>query len=187
VRRIAPLLFIVAVLVLASVAVRIGSGALAQDATPAVEGFAPEGIAFEVLGYADGLALPATGELSVSRVTFAPGAGFPIEEGDPTYTLAVVERGELTVRLDGPLIVTRAGALAAALAAEGTEGAAATPAAEPVADGQAVTLAAGDAVLFPPNAGGEVGNAGQEDAVVLVVFVGPPPADGTPQAGTPEA
>src|SRR5215207_332042 len=86
--------------------------AIAQEATPAVEGFMPEGITFEPVAFATGLALPAPGAVSVARIGFDPGTGFPIVEEDPTYALAVVESGALTIRLDDTLIVTRAGALA---------------------------------------------------------------------------
>jgi quercetin dioxygenase-like cupin family protein len=145
--------------------------AIAQEATPAVEGFMPEGITFEPVAFATGLALPAPGEVSVARIGFDPGTGFPIVEEEPTYALAVVESGALTIRLDDTLIVTRAGALAATM---GEEEAGAAPATEEIAAGQEATLEAGDTALFPPDVGGEIGNDGQDRAVVLVVFVGPP-------------
>ncbi len=153
--------------------------AVAQEATPAAGEFTEEGITFEPLALATDLTFPATGELSMSRVSFDPGAGFPIEEGDPSYALAFIQRGELTVRQDGPLVVMRAGALATAISAE-MAGEAFTPATEEIAAGQEVTVQAGDTVLFPPNAAGEIRNASAERTVVLVAFVGPPVTDGTP-------
>jgi quercetin dioxygenase-like cupin family protein len=162
---------VMAVILLGILALQTQPGAFAQEATPAVEGFMPEGITFEPVAFATGLALPAPGEVSVSRIGFDPGTGFPIDEEDPTYALAVVESGALTIRLDRPLMVTRAGALATAMAEEEAGGA---PANEEIAAGQEATLQAGDTALFPPDVGGEIGNDGQDRAVVLVVFVGPP-------------
>jgi quercetin dioxygenase-like cupin family protein len=155
----------------------------AQEATPAVEGFMPEGITFEPVAFAPGMTPPPTVDLSVARVSFEPGAGFDIDAGDPSYVLAVIESGELTVRLEGVLTVTRAGALAAAMSEE--EGGAATPATEEIAAGHEVTLGAGDTVLFPPNVSGAIGNDGQERTVVLAVFVGPPAAMTGEAAPTP--
>jgi hypothetical protein len=153
----------------------------AQDATPAVEDFAPEGITYEPVAFARGLALPGTNDLSLDRITFEPEAGFTIDAGDPQYALVVVERGEFTIRLEGPLQVTRGSALETAME-EMLTGGEFAPATAEIAAGQEVTLRAGDAALFPPNAGGEVGNTGQDAAVVLVAFVGPPAAM---TAGTP--
>jgi quercetin dioxygenase-like cupin family protein len=182
-RRVGALLSLVVVL-LGSLAFAAQPLAVAQEATPAAEEFMPEGISFEALAFATALALPSTGELAISRVSFDPGTGFPIEEGDPSYALAVIESGELTVRQEGPFTVTRAGALDAAMG-EAEESGAFAPETEEIAAGQEVMLQAGDAVLFPPNVAGEVRNNGQERTVVLVVFVGPPVPEGTPVAGTP--
>ena len=121
-RRFGVLLSLSFVLLFGTVALHTQPVAIAQEATPAVEGFAPEGIPFEPVAFATGVALPATGKLSVSRVSFEPRAGFSMT----------------------------------------------------IAAGQEVTLQAGDTLLFPPDTGGEIGNNGQERAVVLVVFVGPP-------------
>jgi hypothetical protein len=146
--------------------------AIAQEATPAAADPMQEGITFEPVAFAPGIALPPMGDLSVVRVGFEPGTGFDIDPGDPSYALGVIESGELTVRLEGALTVMRAGALEAAM---GEEGEAPAPATEEIAAGQEVTLGVGDTVLFPPNVGGgEVRNDGQERTVALVVFVGPP-------------
>jgi quercetin dioxygenase-like cupin family protein len=158
--------------------------AIAQEASPAAEeSMMEEGIGFEALAFATALALPSTGELSITRVSFEPGTGLPIEEGDPSYALGVIESGELTIVQNAPLMVTRAGALDAAMGEAEASGAF-LPETEEIAAGQEVTVAAGDAVLFPPNASGEIRNDGDEPAVVLVVFVGPPLMEGT-AAGTP--
>ena len=178
-RRFGVFLSMVIVILLGIVVCGLQPGAVAQEATPAAGEFTEEGITFEPLALATELALPASGELSISRVSFDPGAGVPIDEGDPSYALAVIESGELTVRQDGPLVVMRAGALAAAMneaMAGGTSG----PVSEAIASGQEVTLQAGDTVLFPPNAAGEIRNDSQERTVVLVAFVGPPAPEGTP-------
>jgi quercetin dioxygenase-like cupin family protein len=183
-RRFSVLLSLMVVVLFVTLGLHSQPIAVAQEATPAAEGFTEEGITFEPLALATELTFPATGELSISRVSFDPGAGFPIEEGDPSYALAVIESGELTVRQDGPLVVMRAGALATAIGEE-MAGGAFTPATEEIAAGQEVTLAAGDTVLFPPDVGGEIRNDSQVRTVVLVAFVGPPVTEGTPTAGTP--
>jgi quercetin dioxygenase-like cupin family protein len=152
---------------------------LAQEATPGAEEFAPEGVTFEPLALATGLALPSTGELFLARFGLEPGAALPLEPGDPAYALAAVESGALTIRVDGPLTVTRAEEMAGVMAEEGV------PATETIAAGQEVTLSAGDSALFPPNAGGEIRNDGQEPVSGTVALVGPPVAEGTPVAGTP--
>jgi hypothetical protein len=169
-RRFHVFLLVIVVMLPGTLALHAQPVAVAQEATPAVEDFMPEGLTFEPVAFATGLALPAPGEVSVARLGFDPGIGFPIEEGDPTYALAVVESGSLTIRLDGTLLVTRAEALATAM----DEGAGGAPVTEEVAAGQEVTLQAGDTALFPPGIGGELGNDGQDRAVVLVVFVEPP-------------
>ena len=60
------------------------SAALAQEATPAADGFTEEGVTFEPLALGTELTLPATGELALVRISFEPGAGFPADEGDPS-------------------------------------------------------------------------------------------------------
>jgi quercetin dioxygenase-like cupin family protein len=172
-RRFFVVLSVIGLMLLGGLALQMQPMAIAQEATPGAEEFMPEGITFEPLAFATALALPSTGELFMARVSFEPGTGFPIEEGDPTYVLAVIESGELTVRQDGPLVVTRAGAFDAVMA-EGEEGEAFTPETEEIAAGQEVTVQAGDAVLFPPNAAGEIRNDSQERTVVLAAIVGPP-------------
>lgn len=181
-RRFNMLLALIGVVLLGTLVLSAPPVVVAQEATPGAEEFMPEGITFEPLAFGAGLALPSTGELFMARVSFEPGTGFPIEEGDPAYALAVIESGELTVRQDSPLVVTRAEAIEAAMT-EGEEGSA--PETEEIAAGQEVTVGAGDTVLFPPNAAGEIRNDSQERTVVLVAIVEPPAVEGTPAAGTP--
>jgi quercetin dioxygenase-like cupin family protein len=152
---------------------------IAQEATPAAQA----GVTFEAVAFASSIPLPASGDVSVARISFAPGTGFPMAATDPAHGLAVIESGELTLRAGRPLVVTRAGALGTAMKPAG--GMAVPPATEEIATGQEVTVRAGDTVLFPPHGGGEIRNDGPERTVVLIVFVGPPVPEGTPAAGTP--
>ena len=183
-RRFRVFLSLFAVVLLGIVAVRVQPVASAQEATPAAEEYMPEGITFEPMAFAPGIPLPAPGDLSIARVSLEPGTGVPNEEGDPSYALAVIESGTLTLRQDGPLVVTRAGALQAAMREE-EAGRPSAPETEAIAAGQEVTLQAGDTVLFPPNVGGELRNDGQERTVVLVAFVGPPVPEAPSTADTP--
>ncbi len=182
-RRFGVLLSLVVVVLLGAMALGAQPPAVAQEATPAAEE-SMEGIGYEALAFATALTLPSTGELAITRVSLEPGTGLPIEEGDPSYALAVIESGELTIVQDDPLMVTRAGALDAAMG-EAEESGAFIPETEEIAAGQEVTIGEGDAVLFPPNASGELRNDGDEPTVALVVFVGPPTMEGTEAASTP--
>jgi hypothetical protein len=168
-RRFGLLLTLMSVMFVGALALPTQPRAMAQEATPAPG----EGVTFEALASAPGIPLPATGDLSIARISFAPGTVFPIFADDLTYGLAVIESGELTIRPGRPLVITRAGA----------PGSAAT---EEIAAGQEVTVRAGDTVLFPPYGGGELRNDGQEITVVLAAFVGEA-VTGTPVAETPTA
>ena len=166
---------------------RPGLGAVAQDATPAAEEFAPPaGVTFEPLGFGRAEELPtAPAELLLARFTIDPGAGFPIEEDDPTVALVYVEAGALTIRVEAPIRVVRAATIAA-FATPGAAEEGAVPAPEEVAAGTEFTLEAGDSAVFPPNVPGEVRNEGAERAVGLVALIAPPEdAAATPVAGTP--
>ena len=182
-RRFSVLLSLVVVVLLGTTVLAAQPAAVAQEASPAAGVFSEGGITFEPLAFATALALPLTGELTVSRISLEPGSVLPIEEGDPSYALGIVESGELTVVQNDPMTITRAGALGEAVGAS-EEGGAFAPATEEIEAGEEVTLGAGDAGLFPPNASGEIRNDGDEPTVVLVVLVGPPipmgEATGTP-------
>jgi len=168
-RRVGLLLTLMSVVLVGTVALQTPPVAVAQEATPAPG----EGVTFEALAAAPGISLPATGDLSIARISFAPGTVFPMYAGDLTYGLAIIERGELTIRPGRPLMITRAGSSG-------------TTATEEIAAGQEVRVRAGDTVLFPPHGGGELRNNGQETTVVLAAFVGEA-VSGTPVAGTPTA
>ncbi len=183
-RRLTLLLSFVAVaLVGLFVAGRVPT--IAQEGTPPAEEFAPpEGVTFEGLAFGLAEALPPgpTG-LGLFRFTLEPGARIDLE-ADPSYFLVSIESGAITFRVGEPVRVTRA--------VTGTPGAQTLgpdAPAEDVPAGTDVTLEQGDAALFPPGAGGEARNDGQEPAVGLVVAVGPEQAEGeaTPAVGTPPA
>ncbi|MDP9363157.1 MAG: cupin domain-containing protein, partial [Chloroflexota bacterium] len=145
-----------------------------EGTPPVEEEFAPEGVTFEPLGFGTAEELPAApADLTLIRVTFEPGAGFPIEAGDPSVALGYVRSGVLTVRVEAPVRVTRAAAIAA-FATPGAVEEGAIPESEEVAAGTEFVLEAGDSYVFPPNVAGEVRNDGQERVVLLVALVAPP-------------
>ena len=180
-RRLAVLVSVIAVALVGLVALGSRSIAIAQDATPAA-GMAAEGITFEPVAFAVGVAAPDPADLFVVRLGLDPGATLPIEASDPTAGMLVVEAGTFTVRVEGPVTVTRGAGLQAALAtAEATGDLGAVN--ETVAAGQEVTLAAGDAAYIPGSVAGEIRNDGQERAVGLAFLLGPatgPMAEATP-------
>ena len=178
-RRFGVLLSLMGAVLVGTLASQTPPGAIAQEATPA----AGEGVTFEAVAFASSIPLPAAGDLSVARIGFAPGTGFPMAATDPVHGLAVIESGELTLRAGRPLVVTRAGALGTAMKPAG--GMTVPPETEEIATGQEVTVRAGDTVLFPPHGGGEIRNDGPERTVVLIVFVGPPLPEGTRLPGVP--
>jgi hypothetical protein len=145
-------------------------GVSAQDASPAAEEMGPPpGVADVTLAFGMVDALPATPALIfMDRLTIDPGTSIPGEPGDPTFAFVLVESGALTVQADAPLAVGRAAALADALATPGT-----MPETEEVAAGTAVTLAVGDAIVFPPAVGVELRNDGSEPVVVLGTAIMP--------------
>jgi hypothetical protein len=87
--------------------------------------------------------------------------------------MLLVESGAFTIQVNGPVSVTRGATLGEALeSAESTGDLSA--AAEAIAEGDEVTLEAGDAAYVPGNITGEIRNDGQERAVALVFLMGPP-------------
>lgn len=173
-RRVPVLVSVLAVVLLGGFAVgRLSVATAAQEGTPPAEEFAPEGVAFEPLGFGTAEELPtAPADLVLLRVTFDPEAGFPIEEDDPTVALVYVESGALTIQVEAPLQVTRAATIEA-FATPGAVEEGGIPEPEEVEAGTEVTLEAGDSVVIPPNVGGEVRNDGEEPAVVLAALVAP--------------
>src|SRR3954451_20894850 len=133
-RRFSVLLALMGGVLVGILTVQTRSEAIAQEATPATG----KGLTFEALAAAPGIALPATGDLSIARISLAPGTVFPIFAGDLTYGLAVIESGELTVRPGRSLVVTRVGAPGTTME---------------IAAGQEVTVQAGDTAPFPPQGG----------------------------------
>jgi quercetin dioxygenase-like cupin family protein len=150
----------------------------AQEATPASEEMAPEGITFDPLGVAPGVIAPAPTDLVLVRIGFEPGAVLPSDPSDLDGAMAIVESGTLTLRLETPLIVSRAGSFAAAIATAEATGEF-TTGGEAVASGEEITLAPGDVVYVPGGVGGEIRNDGAERAEVLVFLLTP----GTEQMG----
>jgi hypothetical protein len=181
-RRFRVLVILMCVALVGILAAQTPPVTIAQEATPASQA-GVTGVTFEAVAFAGSIPLPAAGDVSVARISFAPGTGFPMAATDPVHGLAVIESGELTLRAGLPLVVTRAGALGTAMKPAG--GMTVPPATEEIATGQEVTVQAGDTVLFPPHGGGEIRNDGSERTVVLIVYVGPPGPEGTPVAGTP--
>ncbi len=163
--------------------------AIAQDGTPAAgdEGaFGIEGVSFEPLAVAPGMTLPGTADLVLVRIGLEPGAVLPSDPEDPSLAMVLIESGELTLVLDGPVTITRAGSFAPALATAEAGGAFVAPEETTEAD-DTVTVQAGDVVVFPPNIGGEIRNEGEEPVVGLAFIVEPPSSDGgVPAESTPE-
>src|SRR5688500_17095875 len=143
-RRQGPVLLSVAAVVLLGALALAGlRPAVAQDATPSAEEFAPAGVGFEPLGFGTAEELPAApADLVLVRFTFDPGAVLPGEADDPSVLLAYVESGVLTVRLEAPIRVTRAATIAA-FATPGAVEEGAVPEVEEIAAGTEFTLEAG--------------------------------------------
>ncbi len=173
--RFRVLLSVVVVMLFGELALHAQPVAIAQEATPAAE-MEPEGITFEPIGFAPGVALPSPADLTAARVSFEPGTGFPFAASDPEGAFVVVESGALTVRVDElAWTITRGAALGAMMA---TPEAAVdlSGAMEEVAMGEEATLAAGDSAYIPGGVNGEVRNDGPERAEGLVFLVSPPEA-----------
>jgi quercetin dioxygenase-like cupin family protein len=133
----------------------------AQESTPAAEQAAgtPDGATFRAVaaGLIEVLA-PGRANLVLGRISLAPGASVPFDPADPSAILVYVATGELTFRVDVPMTVARAGV--------GTP----TPP-EAVAADTEFTLRDGDSALFPGAMGGEVRNAGTDQATAWVVDI----------------
>lgn len=171
-RRIARLITILVVLVGLALTGRPGPAAIAQEGTPVPGGFvAPEGVTFEPIAMGRAEAVPpAPADFVLIRVRFAPGATFAVDPSDPGLAIIYVEAGTLTFRPTAPIVVTRAAAMA-------TPGAMAE---ERVAADTEVTLGPGDALIGPPNSGGEFRNDGQEEVRLLSAYLTPAMAAATP-------
>jgi hypothetical protein len=158
-----------------------GGGASAQEATPAAA-MEVEGISFEPVTFASGVAVSNPSDLAVFRVRFDPGAVEAFPATDPGAGILVVESGTFTVQVEGPVTVTRGAGVGAAMAtAEATGDMSGLM--ESIPAGQAVTLEAGDAAFIPGYTAGEIRNEGQEPATGLGFLVFP--AEGTMGEATP--
>ena len=170
-RQFRVILSIVVVVLLGTLALRAQPVVVAQEGTPSAD-MAMEGTTFEPVSFAFGVELASPSDLVVARIGLDPGAGFPVEESDPSVGILLVESGTFTVQVEGPVSVTRGAGLGEAIAvAESTGDFSA--AAEAIAEGEAVTLEAGDAAYIPGNINGEIRNDGQERAVGLGFLVVP--------------
>jgi mannose-6-phosphate isomerase-like protein (cupin superfamily) len=101
---------------------------------------------------------PAPALVGLARVTYAPGAGEQIGIG-PYGDLIYVESGELTIRTDGMATVTRSDSDTQSYQ-------------EQLGSGTAFVVGEGDSTVVPGGFPVEIRNAGQEEAVLLVGFVG---------------
>ena len=174
-----PIALVVVALVGLVVAGRGGPRALAQEGTPVAGAFgAPTGVRFEPLGVGTAAELPAApARVVLARVHLDPGGSFPLG-ADPSLVLLYVESGALTLRVDAPLQVVRAGSRAALATPGAAESAPLVP--EEVPAGTEATLMAGDSTVPPRRAPGEVRNPGPEPSVALVAVVEPFGDEATP-------
>jgi hypothetical protein len=142
----------------------------AQESTPAAaESGMPVGFTSETLALALADSLPETPALLfLDRLTVDPGAVIPGDAEDVTLAFVLVEEGEVTITSQAPLQVTRAAALADAMAGEPT-----LPAMEDITVGEDVVIAAGDSIAFPPGVAIEMRNDADEPAVLLASLIVP--------------
>ena len=101
---------------------------------------------------------PAPATLVLVRAEFEPGGGFLVDPSDPNLRIITVESGELTLRLNAPVTISRAGAM-------GTLGA--------MEQASEFTLRPGDSFVFPSFVGGELRNTGHQETVILGVRMVP--------------
>ena len=152
--------FVLLVVVLTLLA-SLGSAA-AQEATPPSEPAAgtPEPARFRAVaaGVIEVLA-PSTANVVLGRMVLQPGASIPFDPTDPSAILVYLQAGELTFRVDVPMTVARE-----------ARGGTPTPP-EAVAADTEFTLHEGDSALFPGTMGGEMRNAGTEEATAWVVDI----------------
>ena len=171
-RRFAVLLSAIVVVLLGIAALAVQPGAVAQDATPTSDMQEPAGVTFEPLAITSGATLPSPADLITVRLIIDPGAVLPSEASDPTGGMLIIESGNLTLRLDTPLAVSRSDGLMAAIGTAEATGTF-TPSEEQIASGEEVTMSVGDAVYIPGSVSGEIRNDGDEPAGALIVLVGP--------------
>jgi hypothetical protein len=142
---------------------------LAQEATPAGETGAEEGVSFELFALAPVQTLPpAPASIILGRDRIEPGA-LHVVAPDLGLGLIYAETGTTIVRVEAAVVVTRAGS-------GGEPG----PQEEIAADTE-FTFGPGDSFVWPPNVGGEARNEGTEPATAIVSIIYPDePATPTP-------
>ncbi|MDQ3692820.1 MAG: hypothetical protein M3464_04235 [Chloroflexota bacterium] len=181
-RRFAWLVPVVAVILVGIVALGPPSAASAQEATPAADGHLPETATFERVTFATGIDLMSPADLLVVRIGLESGSEIRVDESDPSIGFFLVQSGTFIVRVGGPITVTRGAGLDEAMATvEATGDLSAVL--ELVADGDAVTLEAGDAAYIPGSVAWEIRNDGQERATGLAFLIAP--AEGMMGEATP--
>ena len=124
---------------------------VAQEATPVAGAITPELLGHGAPNIAPGF------DLSLYRVTFAPGAAVP-PHTHPGASVVYVDSGSFAfTSLEGEAYLFRAGSMA-------------TPEAEGelLAHGTEVTLTAGDSLFFPGEHGDTGYNAGDDELVLLL-------------------
>jgi len=104
---------------------------------------------------------PGTANLSLGRISLAPGASVPFDPNDPSAVLVYAASGELTFTVDAPMTVAR----------RVEPGTPAPSEPEAVEANTEFTLRDGDSALFPPAISGEARNDGDEEAIAWVVNV----------------
>jgi quercetin dioxygenase-like cupin family protein len=151
VRRIPVVLSIVVVLLLGGLKLQLQPGVFAQDATPAA---GPVGVTAELLGSGETTAAPGH-ELSLRRVSIAPGGGIPAHT-HPGALVIYLESGTwgYTALSEGTQL-TRA-------ATNGTPGPT-----EEMAVGEEIILNAGD-WLYVEDPSDDIRNAGDEPVVLFI-------------------
>jgi hypothetical protein len=137
------LLTVVAVVLLGIWALAAQPRVIAQEATPTA-GEEEEGLTFEPVSFAAQVDVASPADLFIARVGVDPGAGFPIEESDPTAGTMLVESGVFTVVVEGAMTVTRGAGLGDTIATAEAAGDI-SAASEAIPAGEEVTWAAGDA------------------------------------------
>ena len=172
-RRVVPFLSVIVVVLFGLLVVgSLGTRAQESIATPGPGEFelVPGQIGRELTS--GRLENPPAGPLHLGllRFTSYPGSVLTTPEDDPTAALILVESGEVTLRLEGAVTITR------------------TTGPEEVAAGTEITLGPGESFVWAPNVAGELRIDGQEPAVTLVAFLASADwefEESTRTAGTP--
>ena len=135
--------------------------ARAQEATPSAATDAAEvapGVTFTLL--------PASEDPpSLYRLAFKPGATLYFA-GDPAISLVLVESGAIALNMNAAVSDARV--------------------ATPAGDASALLMDQGDYFVLPPLVAGEIRNAGEEPAAILIAAITPgqfPVVSGTPTPG----